>query len=65
MPGGDAGSCLAARNHCPTNAIRITTYPATMTRLSTCSPCSIDANIGGKPSAMMMTPTICTIVIRR
>ena len=29
------GSCLAARNHCPTNAIRITTYPATITLLST------------------------------
>ena len=33
-----------------------------MTLLSTCSPCSIDANIGGKPSARMMTPTICTMV---
>ena len=46
-------------------AIRITTYPATKTRLSTCSPCSIEANTGGMPSARMMTPTICSMVVTR
>jgi hypothetical protein len=59
------GSCLAARNHCPTNEIRITTYPATMTLLSTWPPWSIDANIAGMPSASTMTPTIWSMVINR
>src|SRR5262245_60515475 len=59
------GSCLAARNHCPTKATRITTYPTTMTRLLTWVPWSIESNIGGRPSVKMMTPTICTIVMSR
>ena len=44
---------------------RMMTYPSTITPLSTCSPCSIDSNIGGNPSASTSTPIIWTIVRRR
>ena len=45
--------------------VRITTYPATITPLSSVAPWSIEANICSRPSARTITPTICTIVARR
>src|ERR1700733_15050617 len=60
-----SGSWFAARNHWITMAMRITTYPATSTRLLTCSPPAIEANTFGIPKVRTRTPTICSIVVSR
>ena len=60
-----AGTCTATRHHCTTSATRITTYPATMTPLSTPWPPSTEAKNAGMPSANTITPIICTIVVVR
>ena len=63
--GRRTGSCLPARSHWKIIGTRITTYPRTITRLSSTSPSSSEANMSGRPSARISTPTICTIVVSR
>ena len=60
-----SGSWREARHHWKIIGTRITTYPSTITRLSTWSPSCSDSNICGSPSARISTPTICTIVVSR
>jgi hypothetical protein len=60
-----SGFCPAALAHCAIIGTRITTYPATITPLSRCSPSTSDSNMSCSPSASTSTPTICTIVVMR
>jgi hypothetical protein len=55
----------AARAQRKISGTRITTWPATMTRLSRTSPSSMEANARASPRAKTMTPIMITIAARR